>query len=447
MKRIRGISSALKHQEAIVPNDKHLSLPGKVVLPLGYPHVEMSPLVQVGDRVFAGQQIGEDQKGVFPPLRASISGIVSEIKPWLGYSGHLVLSIVIESQSEDAEETISEKSGDKTDAQDILKLISQAGIRETDDHAWPLALRIARPEIRLEHASDNQSPALAQPIEILIINGMDRQPGISVRSRALSTREKSVLEGIAILQEVSGAKRSILTVYKDYPISGDFEKGLKELGVEIMRCPNKYPIALEPILVRFVTGREVTRPTWDTRMVGTVVVDVITTLRVLEAVRDGATTFDTMVQVSAPSHGLDLYVHAPEGIVLEELLSRLLTVDMRISKAIVGGPFLGYAQQDLQAPITQEIDAVILQAGDEFSRYANHSCISCGYCVRACPMRLLPNELSKNCEYSKFEEAEKADLFSCIECGICAYVCPARRPMVQLIRFGKSELISAREES
>jgi electron transport complex protein RnfC len=62
-------------------------------------------------------------------------------------------------------------------------------------------------------------------------------------------------------------------------------------------------------------------------------------------------------------------------------------------------------------------------------------------------MRLLPNELSKYCEFNVFEEAERNYLFHCIECGICSYVCPAKRPMVQLLRFGKQELQAMRMES
>jgi len=61
-------------------------------------------------------------------------------------------------------------------------------------------------------------------------------------------------------------------------------------------------------------------------------------------------------------------------------------------------------------------------------------------CVRHCPAQLLPNELSKYCEFNLFEEAKDKYLLHCIECGICAYVCPEKRPMLHLLRFGKREL-------
>jgi electron transport complex protein RnfC len=101
----------------------------------------------------------------------------------------------------------------------------------------------------------------------------------------------------------------------------------------------------------------------------------------------------------------------------------------------------------MQVPITHEIDSIVLQSEGEIARYTNEPCINCGYCVRACPMGLLPNELSKHCEYGSFLAAERNDLHHCIECGICSYVCPAKRPMVHLMRFGKQQLSEQREAS
>ena len=102
---------------------------------------------------------------------------------------------------------------------------------------------------------------------------------------------------------------------------------------------------------------------------------------------------------------------------------------------------------DLKVPLIQEVDSIILQGTKGLSQYKNESCINCGYCIRACPVRLVPSELSKYCEYGKFRQAEKEGLFACIECGICAYVCPTRRPMIHLLRFGKQEITAMREES
>ena len=99
----------------------------------------------------------------------------------------------------------------------------------------------------------------------------------------------------------------------------------------------------------------------------------------------------------------------------------------------------------LNLPITQQVESITLQTEDQLTHYINQPCIACGDCVKACPIQLLPNEISKFCEYGLFDAAEKNDLFYCIECGVCAYVCPASRPMVQLMRFGKQQILDSRE--
>jgi electron transport complex protein RnfC len=152
---------------------------------------------------------------------------------------------------------------------------------------------------------------------------------------------------------------------------------------------------------------------------------------------------DTVVQITPPAGGKNVRVQIRDGILLEELLEHI-QIPIHVAKAIVGGSFLGHAQHRFDVPLTQETECVILQTDSEISTTADEPCMNCGVCVRTCPMRLLPNELSRYCEYGKFREAERMDLFCCIECGICAYVCPVRRPMVHLLRYGKQELLDSR---
>jgi electron transport complex protein RnfC len=458
MKRFKGVRAATIQQDSSTPTIKRLRPPKRVVIPLGSRWGNLTPLVKTGKTVRAGQCIARDKNGIIPPAHASISGTVKEIRPWLNFSGENTPSVLIESDGDDTIEKLFQNEGPGQDLQGILKVISEAGIREPDPYPWPLAWRIAQPSIAPQIAAPI-APDLRLPIESLIINGMDRQPGVSVRGRALVYRKKDLLDSILILQKLSGARKTVFAVYKDQAIPQDFERQLKKNWFEIARCPNKYPIALEPVLVRYITGREIPQPSGDARAVGAVVVDVMTALRAHEAVRDGMPSIRTVLQVSAFGKYLDMYVQVREGTLLEDLLEQVrreLMEDLlgeipplgkRLAKVIVGGPFLGYTQQHLQVPITQETDAVQVQSDQELTRFENAACVNCGYCVRACPMGLLPNELGKCCEYGRFHTAENKDLFVCIECGICAYVCPVKRPMVHLMRFGKQQLLATREES
>jgi electron transport complex protein RnfC len=41
-----------------------------------------------------------------------------------------------------------------------------------------------------------------------------------------------------------------------------------------------------------------------------------------------------------------------------------------------------------------------------------------------------------------WDAATARNVIDCIECGACSYVCPTKRPLLQLIRVGKSAAMS-----
>lgn len=447
MKTRGGIPSVPVRRTGSAPHIQQLPLPTLTVLHLASPLGELTPLVDVGDEVAGGQRIAAHPDAIYPPRRASISGSVTRIGSWLMANGTYAKSITIQGNGDETIEplTIQHPRGDE---RDVFQLLFEAGIREPDPCVWPFPIRIARPALTPPILFP-YAPELLRPIELLIINGLDRQPGTFLRRNTFLSDGDGMdfLDSIPILKRISGAGRTFLTVAEDQPLRGSLEREVVRLGVEIVRCPPTYPIGLEPILVQSVTGREIPQPGGDSRMLGVAVVDVVTAVRAIRAVRDGTPALDSVLQITPPDGGEDLWFRIREGALLQEVLEHVFPEPQPLAKAIMGGNFLGHAQHRFDVPVTQETECVILQTESEISTTASEPCINCGMCVRTCPMRLLPNELSRYCEHGKFREAERMELFCCIECGICAYVCPVKRPMVQLLRYGKQELLAAAEAS
>lgn len=434
--------SATHQDSAAAPTA--VPLPKRIVLPLVSPWGEATALVHAGEQVEAGQCIAKGEDVLAPSVYAPVSGTIKEIKAWPNHLGKNILSVVIETGEEKPAPSSNEI--DLEDPQQIFQRILAGHIREVDSHPWPLAIRIASPDLISSVMSPPPSQ-LAQPIETLIVNCVDRQPGAYVRNTLLKQYETELLESVPLLQKLSSAQRCVLAVADGQALPDDFQQKLSALGFEVVRCPNKYPLALEPLLAQFVTGKEVPQPANDTRMTGTAVVDVAAAIDILVSVRTASPPADTLVQIEAPSAGVRKLVRVPTGMLVEDLVQNLPELPAKPAKVIIGGLFLGQAQFDFAVPVNQEVDLITFQSADELSRFADEPCFNCGYCVRHCPMQLLPNELGKYCEYGKFDEAERNFLFHCIECGVCAYVCPAKRPMVQLLRFGKQELLAIREAS
>ncbi len=419
--------------------------PKRLVFPLNTPWGDLAPHVRPGGDVSLGQVLALDNSGIAPPLISPCSGKVLGIRSWATPRGGEGPAIAIQCTNPPAAERRYKDDGSwkQFDAPALIKRVLKMGIREPDPYRWPLAWRLAQPG--LAPAELSNGPDTSRPIEYLIVNAIDRQPGVSLRESALSGRETEIAESISLLERISGARNIILAVRKGQPISDSLETELGRRGIKIVMCPVIYPIALEPLLVRYITGREIPMPEGDARAVGVIVVDILSAIRVYRSIRDNNPFTPILVQFSIPADSVDYQMWVPEGTLVSELLEQLQLSAGEAAKLILGGPFLGYALHTFDVPITAEVDSVVIQSAPQVFLFENSPCISCGYCVKSCPMGLLPNELSRLCEYENFEGAEKSSLFHCIECGICAYVCPAKRPMVHLIRFGKREILKMRE--
>ena len=94
-----------------------------------------------------------------------------------------------------------------------------------------------------------------------------------------------LLEGISILKETTGVSRVFFAVSRGHVLTDEFMQRLLEIGADPVFCPNEYPIALEPLLVPFLTGQELPPNSGGSRAFGTVVIDVATALRVRDAAR------------------------------------------------------------------------------------------------------------------------------------------------------------------
>lgn len=111
-------------------------------------------------------------------------------------------------------------------------------------------------------------------------------------------------------------------------------------------------------------------------------------------------------------------------------------------KVIGGGPMMGKALLNTEVPICKGSSGVLIMNNQESKRAAVQPCIRCAKCVSACPMGLEPFLLSKLAEAENWERSEAEDVTSCIECGSCQFTCPSHRPLLDLIRQGKGNVMA-----
>ena len=130
------------------------------------------------------------------------------------------------------------------------------------------------------------------------------------------------------------------------------------------------------------------------------------------------------------------------GTPLADLLP-LMRPKADTDRYLMGGPMMGFELPSLDAPIVKASNCIIAGSKALFPPSAPEMpCIRCASCAEVCPHELQPFELYWFARGRNFGKAQEYKLFDCIECGCCAYVCPSRIPLVQYIRFAKSEIWS-----
>jgi len=435
----RGVSLTPKKKSATSIDAS--PVPQRVVIPLGYDADSVcEPTVAVGDQVRTGQLLGQSIGFHSAPVHSSVSGRIAEIRPWYDQRGDKLLSVIIDSDGKDSwQEEIQSDEGylDKDNAE-ILADLKACGVVDSGPPSMPLHAKLGRPEPSKDYLFLVGTPPV-KPIDTVIVNCIDTEPGMALRSAVLNSFGSEVTAGIKILRKFFGEAELILAVSYGN-LNSSTASDLTELGVRIFQGKDKYPLGLNPILIKCITGREIPLPDGNEADIGVTVVDVVSLMHMVEAVRDKKPQLETIVSVSGagidPVRNLRIRVGTPIKDVMGQVGIR---ADEPV-KVIAGGAMTGYALFSVDIPVTKTTDALIFHTAKEAIRFSSDACINCGMCVRHCPARLLPNELSKYCEFNLFEDAKDKNLFHCIECGICAYVCPEKRPMLHLMRFGKREL-------
>jgi electron transport complex protein RnfC len=211
------------------------------------------------------------------------------------------------------------------------------------------------------------------------------------------------------------------------------------VGIEIVPLKMLYPQGGEKQLIAAVTGRQVPSGALPIE-VGAVVQNVGTALAVYEAVMKNKPLVERVVTVTGPglAHPKNLLVRV--GTPISALIEYCGGME-GVGKVVAGGPMMGRAVSNINAPVTKGTSGVLLIPEEEALRQKPSSCIRCAKCVEACPMGLEPYLLAKLSKKEMYDQAESHYIADCIECGCCTYSCPSYLPLLDWLRIGKGEVM------
>ena len=417
------IRKAQLPKQAVFSMFQHIGAPAK-------------PVVKKGDEVKVGTLLAEAGGFVSAPVYSSVSGKVSKVDVALDASGTRRPAIYVDVEGDEWEDSIDRsetlvKLSDRSelDAKTIVEKIKNAGIVGLGGATFPCHVKL--------------TPPPGCKAECVIINAVECEPYLTADHRLMLEHADEILVGVELIMKAVDVKRGYIGIENNKPdaIRLMTEKAAAHEGIEVVSLKVKYPQGGEKQLIDAVIGRQVPAPPAIPINVGAVVQNVGTAFAIYEAVMKNKPLIDRIITVTGKSVKQPSNLLARLGTPFQQLIDECGGLPEDTGKVIGGGPMMGKALISLEVPMTKGSSGLLLMTDEEARRSAPQPCIRCAKCVSACPMGLEPYLLSKISEKQMWDKAEAEDITSCIECGSCQFTCPSHRPLLDMIRVGKSTVM------
>ena len=425
-----GVSVAHNKNTAELPVER-MPIPARVVLPMqqhiGAPCI---PTVKVGDTVAVGQVIGDTDKFVSAPIHATVSGKVVAVGDVKLANGLITKGVTIES---DGEMRLFEglEPPKVTNKQELFAAVRASGLVGLGGAGFPTHVKLNAPPDK--------------PIDTLVINAAECEPYITVDYRECIENSKNIMDGVYKLKELLGIKNVVIAIEDNKPKAF---KNLKEIAdldndigdeVKLMVLKSKYPQGAEKMMVLSATGRRVP-PGKLPADVGCIVMNVGSVAFVARYLATGKPLISRSITVDGSAIAQPKNLRVPIGTNIQDIIDYCGGYKAEPRKIISGGPMMGIAICDTNAPICKQNNAILAFADRKGAVKRERACIRCGRCVEVCPMGLMPTLIERYARIRDVDGLNRSHTTVCMECGSCAYACPSGRPLVQYMRLAKQVL-------
>ncbi len=396
------------------------------------------PVVNKGDRVIVGQLIGKSGGFVSASIHAPFSGTVADVALYPDFTGRKVMTVVIDVEGDEwmpeIDTTPDIKRAITVSPQETLKIIADSGVVGLGGASFPTHVKL--------------SPPPGQKASVLILNGTECEPFLTSDYRLMLEHGEEVLLGGELMRRVLGEPRGVIGIEENKPEAIAVMRKLVEhyLGWEVMTLKKRYPQGGEKQLIDAVTSRKVPSMALPIAA-GAVVQNVGTAFAVYEAVQKHKPLFTNIMTVTGPDSSIQRNFRFRMGTRISDILLHAGVIKPEsglipeVAKVVNGGPMMGRAVSNLEAPMQKSSSALLLLPAEVTRRKEPGNCIRCGKCVQACPMGLEPYLLYRLALASRQDELMEHYVYDCIECGCCMYSCPASLPLLDQIRLARASAL------
>lgn len=414
----------LSNHKAIV----RLDMPKRLFLSLKqHSGAPAKPVVTEGQHVTAGQLVASGQGGsanIHAPCSGTVEKIAEHVAAIPGGGRQDMIHLVADKEENHDYIKLNHQYQSRAE---LIDIIADAGIVGMGGAVFPAATKLRS--------------TLNKDVETLLINGCECEPYLTCDDLVMQEQCAQVVGGVRYLLEACGAKKAIIGVEDNKPDALFYlqEATSEDDNIEVKTLPTHYPMGSAKQFIQALCKVEVPKGKRSTD-VGVFVQNVATCAAIYNAVRYGNAMTHRVVTLSGGALEQPLNIEAPIGTLISELVAQCGGLKLTAARIVVGGPMMGHTITNMHSPIMKGTSGVLFLDEDELPQQSSSPCVSCGRCVNACPMGLLPNAMAELIENDDLEGAQEQGLSACLLCGSCAFICPASLPLTQYFSYANGEL-------
>lgn len=402
--------------------------PEKIYVPVSM-HIgaPCKPIVKVGDKVYVGTKIADNDAPVCAPIHSGVSGTVTDISV-KDIGGRPIETIEIESDGKFEKDPNLKPFPVKTRA-NLIEAARQSGLVGLGGAGFPTHIKL--------------NPPKGTKIDTLIVNAAECEPYITSDYRECMENNKDVIEAIYLIKRIFKLKRVVIGVEANKPKAIEelykmaADKRDKKDTVKLMKLPTQYPQGAEKVIIYSATGRKLP-PGKLPSDVGCIVMNVTSLGTLYRFIKCGMPLVSKRITVEGTAIKEPKNIIVPIGTKISDVIEFAGGADESFDKIIMGGPMMGTAVSDIENVIEKRTNAVLVMAPIDGAQ--STPCIRCGRCLSHCPMGLKPAKVEAANRVGNTEAYKELNVNICMECGSCSFVCPAKRPLTQVMRVAKAEL-------
>jgi Na+-translocating ferredoxin:NAD+ oxidoreductase RnfC subunit len=301
---------------------------------------------------------------------------------------------------------------------------------------------------------------LSAKVDVVIANGAECEPLARADQELMIAKAPEVIRGLRVAMQSTGASRGVIGVKAKYTravhalrqaLAGDPDITLFELG-------NFYPAGDEHILVYDVLGKVI--PEGGIPLdVGAVVQNIETLLNIGAATR-GIPVTEKYITIAGDVHH-PVTVHVPVGVSIREVIA--LAGGSRTPDPVVlnGGAMMGSVVRTLDEPVGKTTKLLLVvprdhhlsfirqQSREHFVRRAISTCDQCFMCTDFCPRHaqghaIEPHKLILMLGSGlPVTDPQLAAAFLCCGCRTCNYACPVHLLPADITISVRNDLMKA----